>query len=122
MGRKKGLPYRGCQLVNSIKEMMELENQLFYNQQVIVSGKNHHWMLNPVGKSLMRNRIFTWLQSVLPEDTYRKKIILQRRNSPLTTCSELTSLVTGHIDTTYLPIPCADDISSLQYFCQKWIT
>ena len=27
---------------------------------IIVSGKDHQWILKPVGKSLMGNRIFTW--------------------------------------------------------------
>ena len=36
---------------------------------IIVSDKNHQWMLKPVGENLMRNRTFTQLQSISPQNT-----------------------------------------------------
>ena len=45
------------QLINR-EEKMESENHPLATTTIIVSGKNHYWMLKLVGVSTMRNKTF----------------------------------------------------------------
>jgi len=40
------------------------------NTVIIILGKHYQWMRKLVGESLVENRVFTWSQSISPQDTY----------------------------------------------------
>ena len=57
------------QLIN-IEGMMELENHcLATTSTIIISKKNHQWVLILVGKSVMKNTTFTEYQRVTSQIT-----------------------------------------------------
>lgn len=59
-----------CELIY-VEGLMEFENHCFATAiELIDSGRNDHWMLQPARERLVRTRIVIWCQNIDPQAAF----------------------------------------------------